>query len=282
VVADEQTVVVTTITGEVVGLDHHGEIQWRSKANAEIQSLPVISGTHVIVRTLDHRVIAFDTLTGKRQWLYQHTPPGVIFLRTPLQMIALRQGVLADTLLLGFEGGRLVALNMTTGQPRWQTPVAIPKGASEIERLTELTGVAVRDKTFCASTFQGRLACGDLASGQLIWGRDFSSPVGLDMDERFVFAVDEQSRLTAYARDNGNSVWRNEALRFRQLSTPVSSGRSVVAADQLGVVHWFDREEGRLIGRLLTDGSPIRFAPQLLGERWVVQTRNGGVYMVQP
>jgi hypothetical protein len=43
-------------------------------------------------------------------------------------------------------------------------------------------------------------------------------------------------------------------------------------------VHFLSREDGSLLNRVPTDGSPIAAAPVVAGNTLVVVTRNGGVF----
>jgi outer membrane protein assembly factor BamB len=55
-----------------------------------------------------------------------------------------------------------------------------------------------------------------------------------------------------------------------------------VVGDSFGLVHLLSREDGALLNRLNTDGSPVVAAPVLAGNTLVVVTRNGGVYGFVP
>ena len=62
----------------------------------------------------------------------------------------------------------------------------------------------------------------------------------------------------------------------------VPLGRSVIVGDSSGYVHLLSREDGSLLTRLATDGSPVAAAPVLAGNTLVVVTRSGGIYGFVP
>jgi outer membrane protein assembly factor BamB len=96
------------------------------------------------------------------------------------------------------------------------------------------------------------------------------------VDERFVFAADERGAVTAFTRDSGAGVWRNNKLANRRLSTPVSFGRAVAVGDGQGYIHFLSREDGAFLARVATDGSPIVAAsPVVAGENAIFQTQAG-------
>jgi outer membrane protein assembly factor BamB len=124
--------------------------------------------------------------------------------------------------------------------------------------------------------YQGRIACFDAATGAPRWAKDLSSDVGLGIDERFVFAADERGAVTAFTRDSGAGVWRNNKLANRRLSTPVSFGRAVAVGDGQGYIHFLSREDGAFLARVATDGSPIIAAsPVVAGANVIFQTQAG-------
>ena len=161
--------------------------------------------------------------------------------------------------------------------------MALPKGATELERIADVTSSPViSSRDACAVAYQGRAACFEVSNGQPIWTREVSSFMGLTYDARYVFVSDEKSSLVALARATGSSLWKQDQLAYRSLSAPLSLSRAVVVGDFQGVLHAVAREEGAIIGRTQSDGSAITAQPIALvtpgKEAFVVQTRNGGVF----
>jgi outer membrane protein assembly factor BamB len=129
----------------------------------------------------------------------------------------------------------------------------------------------------CAASYQGRVGCFDLTTGSARWTRELSSQVGVAVDERFVFAADDKGAVYAFNRDGGTSAWKNDKLSYRGLSAPVSYGRAVAVGDYQGFVHFLSREDGALLARVATDGSPITANPLVVGSHLIFQTQNGTV-----
>jgi outer membrane protein assembly factor BamB len=186
-------------------------------------------------------------------------------------------------LFAGFPGGTLVAVALSNGSVRWEATVASPRGATELERIADVTGNPVlRDRSVCAVAFQGRAACFDTLNGQALWTRDVSSQAGMTVDGRYAFVSDERSSIVGLAAETGSSLWKQDRLQWRGVSAPLSIGRAVVVGDYQGVLHALAREDGSFIGRAVTDGGWIAAAPQPLrmgrGEGLLVQTRSGGLF----
>jgi outer membrane protein assembly factor BamB len=171
-----------------------------------------------------------------------------------------------------------LAVTVSNGAPVWEVAVGDPRGATELERIADTSGVPVIvGREICAVAFQGRVACFDAMSGAPRWAKDFSSDVGLAADERFVFAADEHAVVNAFARESGASVWRNNKLANRRLSTPVSFGRAVAVGDREGYIHFLSREDGAFLARVSTDGSPVASIPVVAGANVIFQTQSGAV-----
>ncbi|SOY47515.1 conserved hypothetical protein, WD40-like repeat, quinoprotein alcohol dehydrogenase domain [Cupriavidus taiwanensis] len=271
---------VTAVAGEkgaVYAFDASGKQIWKKQVNGEVLSAPLVGNGLVVVRTTDTRVFGLDAETGERRWIYQRS-------QTPLNLRAAMGMVFAgDGIVMGFPGGKLGVLTPGNGVLRWESAISYPKGVSEIERLNDVTGLPmVSGRQVCATTFQGRVACLELASGQPQWGKDFSSPAGLAQDDNALYASDEQSVVHAFDRQNGSERWKNADLRNRRLGAPLALGRSVVMGDFEGYVHFLSREDGQVVARMKTDGSAITAAPVVAGQTLVIQTRDGDVYGFQP
>ena len=271
------TVAVATVKGDILAFDAKGREKWKTQASSEVLAPPLVTPEAVFVRSNDNRVYAFAASDGKRMWVYQRTAPALV-LRNFGGFSAS-----GDTVYAGFPGGKLAAINITNGTVRWEGTVALPKGATELERIADITSspvVSTRD--VCAVAFQGRVACFDVSNGQPLWNREVSSFMGMTFDARYVFVSDEKSSMIALSRSTGSSLWKQDQLAYRSLSAPASLSRAVIVGDYQGVLHALSREEGNLIGRTQTDGSAITAPPLALSapgrEMFVVQTRSGGLF----
>jgi len=276
--SDGQLVAVGTPKGEVLSFDAEtGKPLWRARVSSEILAAPAVGDGLVVVRSGDARIAGLEARDGKRRWLFQRATPA-LSLRTSVGVLLGQKVVVA-----GLPGGKLVAINNQTGAPIWEVAVAQPKGATELERVADLaSSPVVRGREICAAAFQGRVACFDISSGNLIWGRDISSSAGIDMDEKRVYVSDDKGALHAFARDSGASIWKQDKLFMRALTRPVVLGRRVAVADFEGIVHLVDAETGAFVARTRTDGSAIRAEPLRFGDDFVVQTIDGGVIALRP
>jgi outer membrane protein assembly factor BamB len=271
---DGTLVAVASDEGEVFALDAKGgAVRWRARVSSEVLAAPKVAEGLVLVRSADSRIFAFGAEDGKRRWVYQRAAAALI-VRSPVGL-TVHQG----SAYAGFSGGKLAAIALANGSVRWEATVALPKGATELERVTDLVGDPVaQGREVCAAAYQGRAACYDAQNGNQLWSRDMSTLTGVSLDARYAFIADAAGAVHALDRTNGRSVWKQDRLAHRRLSLPLPLGTEVALGDLQGYVHFLARESGAFVARTATDGSAVRAAPLKLPEGFVVQTQGGGLY----
>lgn len=273
--SDGKLTAVVTAANELVALSG-GTEAWRQKLGAVSYTAPFVAGGRVFLLTADRAVTAFDGQTGRKLWSQQR-PGEPLVLRHPGVMLAV-----GDTLVVGLSG-RMVGLNPLNGSVRWEAPLASPRGINDVERLVDLVGRVSRvGDVVCARAFQATVGCVDTARGMALWAKPANGAEGVHGDEQMVYGSEADGRVVAWRRENGERAWVNDKLQYRSVTAPLVLGRSVIVGDNTGLVHMLSRENGALLNRLNTDGSPIVAAPVVAGNTLVVVTRNGGVYGFVP
>jgi len=276
--ANGRLVVVGTAKGEVLAFSaEDGKALWKARVSSEVLAAPVVGDDGVAVKSGDNQVFLLDAGDGGRKWAYQRATP-------PLSVRAAGSPVFADRyLFVGYPGGKLVALSLLNGAPIWEGAVALPKGATELDRVADIVAPPVVDgRQICAVAFQGRVACFDMGQGgAMIWSKDISSVAGLAMDGRYLFVADDKGVVYALDRSSGSSLWKQDKLKNRRLSSPIVRRGLVAIADAEGIVHFLSREDGSFAARQKTDGTPVRAPLQMLGSAVLVQTTGGSVSAIE-
>jgi outer membrane protein assembly factor BamB len=267
---DGTTIAVVGDKGQVQAFDSNGKSLWKMQASSEVLSAPVVGGGLVVVRSIDNRITAFDAESGARRWNVVRPLP-TLTLRTAPGM-----ALDAQTVYVALPGGRLAALALNNGGSRWEIAVGDPRGTTELERIADVSGVpALGVRDVCAVAYQGRIGCFDVINGNVRWGKEYSSSSGLTLDGQFVFSADDKGTVTEFARDTGASLWRNNTLAYRSLSAPIAIGKAVAVGDYQGYIHFLSNQDGSLVARTSTDGSPIQVTPIVAGKVVVFQTQAG-------
>lgn len=275
--SDGFTVAVGTPRGEVVALDADGKVRWRARATSDIIDPPLVGRGLVVVYSTDRRVAAYEAETGKRRWIYSRQLPALTLRGTTEMAFS------GDNVLVGFPGGRLVAVALSNGAARWEATVSEPKGTTEVERLADILGpVVVSGGMACATAYQGRVTCADAGSGSLRWSREVQGGAGVGRDARNVYAIDTTSQVHAFAAEGGASLWRNDRLSHRQLTTPLAAGSVTVVGDLDGYVHFLSSSEGSFMARVQIDSSAITARPMAWNDNVVVLTSGGTLALLTP
>ena len=273
--ADTTLVVVATDKGDVLAFDPDGKALWTSRVSSEVSAPPVVADGVVVVNSGDGRIYGLNGADGKTKWVQQRINPPLT-VRNHAGGVVSRGGV-----FMGLPGGRLLAMDLQTGSIGWDGAVATPKGATELERIADVTTrPLVEERQVCAVAFQGRLACFDLVRGTINWTRDLSSLTGIAGDASAFYVVDEAGALHALDKSTGASIWKQDRVAARKPRATQVIGAHAGVLDVAGYLHLFSAATGDYVGRLATDGSVPTGQPQRLGGRIVWQSAAGNVYAV--
>jgi outer membrane protein assembly factor BamB len=273
--ADATLVVVGTDKGEVLAFLPDGKPAWKARVSTEVVAPPRVSDGVVIVFTGDGNLHALNAADGTRKWVSQRVTPTLI-VRNYAGGVVRRGG-----LIFGTPGGHLLAMDVATGIIGWDATVANPKGATELERIADVTSLPlVLEKDVCGIAYQGRVACFDLARGTLQWSRDISSLNNMAADAKYIYITDDKGNLHALDRSTGASVWKQELLAPRKIGGPQMVGDYVGAVDAEGYLHLLSPINGAYVGRLATDGKGATAQPELMltGALW--QSTSGTLFAV--
>lgn len=274
--SDGTTTAVASPGGTVIAFDDAGKIKWRAQATSDVAVPPVVGYGVVVVRSGDYRIQAFDANSGERLWSLQRPGPALA-LRSVSQMI-MAEGMV----ITGLPGGKLLAINAASGNVQWEGTVATPKGASDLERLTDVVGQPrIAGPLLCAVAYQGRIVCFDVTQGgRPVWAKDFSSSTGMSIDQRFAFASDQYSVVHAFDLGNGANAWKQSALKNRGLTAPAFLGPAMAVGDMEGYVHFLSRSDGHQLARLSVGGGAVVSPPQTTPQGVLVQTGNGNLVLI--
>ncbi len=274
--SDGTTTAVASPGGTVIAFDDAGKVKWRAQATSDVAVPPVVGYGVVVVRSGDYRIQAFDANSGERLWSLQRPGPALA-LRSVSQMI-MAEGMI----ITGLPGGKLLAINAASGNVQWEGTVATPKGASDLERLTDVVGQPrIAGPLLCAVAYQGRIVCFDVTQGgRPVWAKDFSSSTGMSIDQRFAFASDQYSVVHAFDLGNGANAWKQSALKNRGLTSAAFLGQAMAVGDMDGYVHFLSRSDGHLLARLSVGGGAVVSPPQTTPQGVLVQTGNGNLVLI--
>ncbi len=272
------TVIFATSNAEVVAFSiETGEQKWQSHVSSEVLANPVLADGKVLIRTTDGRLIALNEADGKELWSFERSVPALSIRGTGTPIIV------GDKVVAGFANGKLLALRLIDGKNSWETSIAIPSGRSEIERLVDLDVDPIEsDGVIFIASYQGGTSAVMDIDGDVLWrNEDVSSFSGLSSDWRFLYVSDSRSHVWQLDQRNGASLWKQDELQNRTLSTPVAYDNYVVMGDFEGYLHWLAQSDGRQLGRVKVADSAINAKPVVVNETVYVYAKDGTLAAVK-
>ncbi len=267
----EDYVVVAGSDGVLVCLAaNDGREIWRINIDGESLARPLIKNNSVVVRTIDGKLQVFSAYDGSEKWSIVQETPRLTLRGTSTPVIV------GSTVVAGFDNGRLVGTNLSTGVTAWEATLSPPSGRSDLERLADVDGtLAVVGQDIYAAGYHGRIASIASESGQILWARDISTYVGVGVDFANVYSLDESGELIALLRRNGSEVWRQDALLRREPTSPVAFDNAVAIGDFEGYVHLFSNIDGHPVARIRVGKGLLSGAPVVIGNKLYVQSEAG-------
>jgi len=270
-------VVVGSSSGRLMALNiADGAPLWEAQLSGEMLARPAVSPSVVVVRTVDGRMRALAADNGRELWMIEHEPPRLSLRGTASPVIA------GNVVVAGFDNGRIGAYSLREGEILWENIIAIGRGRTEIERLSDVDSTPqVLGVDVYAVSYRGRLANLALETGQIAWATDMSSYHGLSVDWTSVYVADADGVVVAVNRSSGAELWRQGALRMRRLTAPTPIGQSVVVGDFEGWLHWLDIYTGAIQARFRAGKAAFVTAPVSGGELLIVQDEDDRVYALR-
>lgn len=237
---------VTTTKGFLIALDKTtGKTAWRVQLPTVSLEAPQVGRDIVVVRTNDAQLLAYNANDGKPLWVYQKPIP-------PLTLRAVHTFIIIanEVVAVGLPGGKLALINLYSGTPLWENYIAVPTGSTDLDKITDIdVRPVLSDKMLCAASYNGKIACIDAMSSNVLWQKPFSTSQGLTIDQQNVYAVSQDGIVYAFDRSSGTQIWFNDTMKYRKLSAPAILGNGVVVVDDDGYIHMFNRNDGHEMAR---------------------------------
>jgi outer membrane protein assembly factor BamB len=272
------TAILGTSNAEVIALNSEtGALLWRTAVSTEVLSVPVVANGIVILHTIDGEVTALNEQTGAKIWNYETNEPALSIRGTGAAIIA------EDNVIGGYDNGKLMALRLNDGKFAWETPVAVPKGRSEVERLVDLDVDPVEAAGVVYSAgYHGGVSAVSVLDGDVLWrNENISSHTGLSNDWRHIYLSDSESHVWQLDIRTGSSLWQQQDLHQRSLSAPAVYDNYVVVGDFEGYVHWLSTSDGRQLARVKVSSSPVSAKPIVVENIVYVYAQDGTIAAVK-
>lgn len=269
-------IVLGTENGDLIALNGaDGKVLWQQKVNAEILSDPAIDATVAVVAAGNGELFAFSMEDGEELWSLPTDVPALSLRGTASPTLA------AGGAIFGTATGKLSVVVTSNGQQAWETRLAVPSGATELQRLVDVDSTPlVRGDTVYNIAYNGQLAAVEIRTGRVVWQREYSSFQNLELQGSTLYVTDVDDRVYAIKTDGGIENWVNDDLEGREVTAPVYFNGQVVVGDSFGYLHFIDAQTGEMAGRLDVD-DPVYVAPVVADDKLYLQTRDGTLLAVR-
>ncbi len=270
---NSQLLLVTSRNGDLAAfreIEDGLEPLWDVNLGSEIRAIPIIDNGQIFVRSVDGRLRSLSVEDGSQQWQITGRVPALSLTGNSNPLVS------GDLVISGFDDGKLIAYNRDTGKTLWETTVSLPRGRTEVERLIDLDGrFVLRDGVLYVVSFQGHLAAVQAVSGDILWSRKFSSFHAIAIDDTALYLTSDDSDLWSIDRRTGSAFWKQDILHARRVTAPSIIDDHIVVSDFEGHLHWFNKSDGKLVGRIRTTSERNFVQPLIWGESVVTLDKLG-------
>ena len=267
----DTVVVVGSPEGEVIAMDiDTGSTLWTAQVSSEILAPPVIDRNKVVVRSQDGRVYGFSISSGERDWVFDTNIPSLTQRgnSTPVAR--------AGRLYVGFDSGKVAALNIDDGTVLWQQNVVNNQGKTEIDRIADIDGeIGVLATELFISSIADKTMAVAAESGRVLWVQDFGSSTGITVSRRSLFMTDESSVMHQINRSDGSLGWKQDAFLLRKLTRPTYYQGVLVSGDMDGYLHFIDSETGEILARTRAGSAAFFDAPLVVVDSVFTYNQDG-------
>ena len=242
-------VYATNGLGFVAALDAgNGGIVWQVRPGGPLRGAPTIAGDTLYVMSQDNQVYSLKTADGTTNWSATAAVEiaGVFGTASP----AVGQG----TVVAGFSSGELNGYRYENGRAVWQDALARTSISTSVANLSDIDAHPVIDNGQVFALGQGgRMVALDLISGQRIWELNIAGTATPWVAGEWVFAVTDDAKVIAVARNTGKVRWINQLPAFEKPKSkrgpisyvgPILAGNRLILAGDNGVLINIDPATG--------------------------------------
>lgn len=263
--------------GMVVALNAtNGKKRWLKELKLPLRSPPRLAGSFVLVLTADNQLLALRQNNGELQWSHR----GISEIAGSLH--ASPPAVRDKTVLVSYNSGELVALDLDTGSPIWTDNLAdTGLQASSASGSTVSPIMATGISFACGSTL---LAAFESDNGRRLWDRTVPCASAPWLAGNYLFILTPRAQLAAIRGIDGGLQWvadlpKEEGKKILWHG-PVVAGESIWLVGENGQLLSFSAQEGKILQDIeVPEG--ILTAPVIAGEAMYLLDKEARLQVVK-
>ena len=252
IAGDDENLFFSTSDGFLWCMNHDGELIWKTLLEGEVNSLPIIYDSKVVVKLNSYKIIQLNIKDGSVLWKYQAGIPPLTY-KSEGKLVQSN-----NVVYLGLPGGKLIAIDSPTGGLVWESNISRAKGATDIERANDITSHPVIDEDLIYGvTTNGDISALNRRNGKTLWTEPISSFYGMAFDGSNLFVTHDTGSIYSVNKDVGEIEWRQAGLQYRRIGLGTIIKDYVAFGDYDGYVHFLSIEDGSIVGRIKLEDSQI-------------------------
>ena len=132
-------------------------------------------------------------VVGKQKWFHQATIPKLTLRGTASPIIEI------GYIFTGFANGKIAMIYPDSGAIRFEIPITINEGKSELERIVDIDGKSVVSNNILVSaSYQGNISAIDLRKGRPAWQEKVSTTKDLAVARSRIAVVGEKDSIIGF------------------------------------------------------------------------------------
>ena len=255
IAVSEKKLFVSTGFGELYAIStDNGDVIWRQRFKAPLNSAPTVIDDQVFVMTANGQAFALDVEAGRIRWQQQSNLASAILLG------GASVTAYANLALLPFDSGELTAVLKESGVRIWSASVASTRKGSARSNINNVTSdPVVFDGKIYTANQGGRLVALNAKTGERIWTNKSGSYSPVWAVDDSVFVMTDMAELKRLDKDNGTQIWATSLPQYPNIKKrnksyahygPILAGSRIWVASSDGFLRSFEPTSGDLMSKL--------------------------------
>lgn len=258
--------------------EDNGEVIWQTNLSSPTRSIPLFADNMLFLKSIDNKIFALDSKTGKVEWSYLSISEDVNILNS----IATQH---KNNLLVTYnDSGEVIALKNRDGAEEWVSFMPSQMGSVSTNKTFFNTqpSVTIDDDIVFVADKEGSLMALNIHSGENIWKKN------LKLSKRFwicgntIFAIADNNKLVAIDKKTANILWISELVSLEEgdkkptWSSPIVANSKVVTVSDNGWALFFDSTSGSLSHKMEV-AKYVAFPPMIIDGNMLILSDNGSI-----
>ena len=202
---DEHFLYATTGFGGVFAMDAKtGASKWRKVMESPIRIAPTITGSMLLIQTVDNTIYALDKKNGQEIWKFSVAQEDTVLAGGASPAYDAED----NAVIAGFSNGEIVVLNATIGTPLWSSMLVSNK---QVNASTDINAIGatpiVENGVVYAVGNSNNMVALDMRTGDKLWEKEIGSMQNMLLVGSYLFTISNQNILYAVDKDNGQIMW---------------------------------------------------------------------------